>query len=133
MLRERLYLTYPAVLDLINEIDRTGMLPPLHEGAFTAFCHRPCSTFASIDDFNAYHAHKYQSWSWEQLRSFADVRSCHGTADAFHNIDLTDDLTEMVHRLWQHGLDVIAVDQTTPEHRVGGFCCVTWKFGVAGG
>ena len=40
MLRERLYLTYPA-LDLINEIDRTGILPPLHEGAFTAFCHRP--------------------------------------------------------------------------------------------
>jgi hypothetical protein len=41
MLRERLYLTYPAALDLIDEIDRTGMLPPLHEGAFTAFCHRP--------------------------------------------------------------------------------------------
>jgi SAM-dependent methyltransferase len=25
----------------VAEIDRTGMLPPLHEGAFTAFCHRP--------------------------------------------------------------------------------------------
>jgi ribosomal protein S12 methylthiotransferase accessory factor len=59
-----------------------------------------------------------------QSRSFADIQTCHGTADAFHNIDLTDDLTEMVRRLWQHGLDVIAVDQTTPEHRVGGFCCV---------
>jgi hypothetical protein len=32
MLRDRLYLTYPAVLDLIDEIDRTGMLPSLHEG-----------------------------------------------------------------------------------------------------
>ena len=41
MLRERLYLTYPAALDLIDEIDRTGMLPPLHDGGFTAFCHRP--------------------------------------------------------------------------------------------
>jgi SAM-dependent methyltransferase len=41
MLRERIYLRYPAVLDLIDEIDRTGMLPPLGEGAFTAFCHRP--------------------------------------------------------------------------------------------
>ncbi len=41
MLRDRLYLTYPAALDLIDEIDRTGMLPPLHEGGFTAFCHRP--------------------------------------------------------------------------------------------
>jgi SAM-dependent methyltransferase len=41
MLRERIYLEYPAALDLIDETDRTGMLPPLHEGAFTAFCHRP--------------------------------------------------------------------------------------------
>ena len=41
MLRERLYLAYPAALGLIDEIDRTGMLPPLHEGGFTAFCHRP--------------------------------------------------------------------------------------------
>jgi hypothetical protein len=32
---------YPAALDLIDEIDRTGMPPPLHEGAFTAFCHLP--------------------------------------------------------------------------------------------
>jgi ribosomal protein S12 methylthiotransferase accessory factor len=59
-----------------------------------------------------------------QSRSFADIQSRHGTADAFRNIDLTDDLTEMVRRLWLHGLDVIAVDQTTPEHRVGGFRCV---------
>lgn len=41
MLRERLYRTYPAVAGLIDEIDRTGMLPPLGEGAFTSFCHRP--------------------------------------------------------------------------------------------
>ena len=41
MLRERIYLRYPAVLDLIDEIDRTGMLPPLGEGAFTGFFHRP--------------------------------------------------------------------------------------------
>jgi SAM-dependent methyltransferase len=41
MLRERLYLKHPAGLGLIDEIDRTGMLPPLSEGAFTAFCHRP--------------------------------------------------------------------------------------------
>jgi SAM-dependent methyltransferase len=41
MLRERLYLKYPAVHDLIDEIDRTGLLPPLGEGAFTSFLHRP--------------------------------------------------------------------------------------------
>ena len=41
MLRERIYLKHPVVLDLIDRIDRTGMLPPLQEGGFTAFCHRP--------------------------------------------------------------------------------------------
>ena len=41
MLRERIYLTYPAMLDVIDEIDRTGMLPPLGHGAFTGFFHRP--------------------------------------------------------------------------------------------
>ena len=50
MLRERLYLKYPAALDLIDEIDRTGMLPPLHEGAFTAFCHRPGELREEIEE-----------------------------------------------------------------------------------
>lgn len=59
-----------------------------------------------------------------QSRSFSDIQARHGTADAFQNTDLTDDVTEMVRRLWGHGLDVIVVDQTTPEHRAGGFCCV---------
>ena len=40
-LRERIYLKYPAVPGLMDEIDRTGILPPLGDGAFTAFCHRP--------------------------------------------------------------------------------------------
>ena len=41
MLRERLYLKHRAALDVIDEIDRTGILPPLGEGAFNGFCHRP--------------------------------------------------------------------------------------------
>jgi SAM-dependent methyltransferase len=41
MLRERIYLMHPAASELVNDVDRTGLLPPLHEGAFTAFCHRP--------------------------------------------------------------------------------------------
>ena len=41
MLRERLYLRHPAALDVIDEIDRTGIVPPLGEGAFPGFCHRP--------------------------------------------------------------------------------------------
>ncbi len=59
-----------------------------------------------------------------QSRSFADLGSRHGTADAFRNSDLTDDLMEMVLRLRRHRLDVVVVDQTTPEHHAGGFCCV---------
>ncbi len=56
--------------------------------------------------------------------SFADIQSRHRTAAAFRNADLTADLTEVVRRLGRHGLDVVVVDQTTPEHCEGGFCCV---------
>jgi ribosomal protein S12 methylthiotransferase accessory factor len=38
--------------------------------------------------------------------------------------DLRDDLHATVGRFLDLGLDVIVVDQTTPEHRVGGFRCV---------
>jgi ribosomal protein S12 methylthiotransferase accessory factor len=56
-------------------------------------------------------------------RTFADLRSRHGT-DAFRNADLTDDLAEVQRRLCAPGLDVVVVDQTTPEHRAGGYHCV---------
>lgn len=38
--------------------------------------------------------------------------------------DLRDDLRELTGRYLNRGLDVIAVDQTTPEHRAGGLHCV---------
>jgi ribosomal protein S12 methylthiotransferase accessory factor len=38
--------------------------------------------------------------------------------------DLTADLAELVGRYRDEGLDVVAVDQTTPEHRAGGLACV---------
>jgi ribosomal protein S12 methylthiotransferase accessory factor len=38
--------------------------------------------------------------------------------------DLRDDLTATIERLGNLGLDVIVVDQTSPEHRAGGFACV---------
>jgi SAM-dependent methyltransferase len=41
MLRERSYRAYPATFDIFAETDRTGRLRPIHEGAFSAFCHRP--------------------------------------------------------------------------------------------
>ncbi len=40
-----------------------------------------------------------------------------------HYGDLSDDLAELVGRYLATGLDVIAVDTTSPEHRVGGFAC----------
>ncbi len=59
----------------------------------------------------------------QRSRTFADLRSRYRT-DAFQHVDLTEDLTEVLDRLRAHRLDVIVVDQTTPEHRVGGFCWV---------
>ncbi|WAZ24784.1 TOMM precursor leader peptide-binding protein [Streptomyces cinnabarinus] len=38
--------------------------------------------------------------------------------------DLRADLEEMLRRCLDRGLDVVVVDQTTPEHRAGGFACV---------
>ncbi|PSK71107.1 hypothetical protein C6W96_18640 [Streptomyces sp. CS149] len=38
--------------------------------------------------------------------------------------DLTADLDEMLSRYLHRGMDVVVVDQTTPEHRAGGFACV---------
>lgn len=57
-------------------------------------------------------------------RSFADIRARYDIVGAFRHADLTDDLAEVMRRLARHGLDVIVVNQTTPEHVAGGFCCV---------
>ncbi|WP_017575212.1 TOMM precursor leader peptide-binding protein [Nocardiopsis kunsanensis] len=38
--------------------------------------------------------------------------------------DLAEDLAELVRRYEESGLEVIAVDQTAPEHAAGGFTCV---------
>src|SRR5690606_28218089 len=38
--------------------------------------------------------------------------------------DLRDNLLGAVSRFTEQGMDVVVVDQTTPEHRAGGFACV---------
>ncbi|HEV8555388.1 MAG TPA: TOMM precursor leader peptide-binding protein [Actinophytocola sp.] len=38
--------------------------------------------------------------------------------------DLREDLEDLLHRYLDSGLDVIVVDQTTPEHRAADFACV---------
>lgn len=57
-------------------------------------------------------------------RSFADIGLRNGVTGRFSHADLTENLAEMLRRLRRHGLDVIVVNQTTPEHTAGGFCCV---------
>ncbi|MCX2951565.1 TOMM precursor leader peptide-binding protein [Lentzea sp. NEAU-D7] len=47
-----------------------------------------------------------------------------GPVEGFQHDDLSDDLRFLIGRLAQTGLDVIAVDLTTPEHRAGGLRCV---------
>ncbi len=51
-------------------------------------------------------------------KSFVDIPHDNG------RMDLTEDLLVAVKRLRDRGLDVIVVDQTTPEHTAGGFHCV---------
>lgn len=88
------------------------------------------SLVVTMDDHSALYANHEASSRLDFLtaggpaRSFADLLVRHSVAEACQNADVTDDLSEVVHRLRRHGLDVIVVDQTTAEHRAGGFFCV---------
>jgi len=108
--------------------DVVGRYPDIAERS-RAMARDP-SLVVTMDDHSVLYANHEASSRLEflttsgQSRTFADIQSRNGTVDAFRNIDLTGDLTEMMRRLRCHGLDVVVVDQTTPEHRAGGFCCV---------
>jgi len=41
VLRQRLYDVYPEFIDVVAKVERVGWAPPLHQGSFTAYCHRP--------------------------------------------------------------------------------------------
>jgi SAM-dependent methyltransferase len=41
VLRLRLYTSLPTFLELVPQVERTGWLPPLFAGSFTAYTHRP--------------------------------------------------------------------------------------------
>ena len=88
------------------------------------------SLVATMEDHSVLYASEEASGRLDFLtataasRSLADMRSGPESAAAFQNADLTDDLTDVVGRLRSHRLDVIVVDQTTPEHRVAGLSCV---------
>jgi hypothetical protein len=48
VLRLRLYEEIPAMLQLIGGVERTGVLPPLRPGSFTAYTHRPAQLRAEF-------------------------------------------------------------------------------------
>jgi SAM-dependent methyltransferase len=47
---KRTYLAHPVVLDLIDEVERTGDLQPLHASAFTGYTHRPDDLRAELTE-----------------------------------------------------------------------------------
>ncbi|RKN32217.1 TOMM precursor leader peptide-binding protein [Micromonospora musae] len=51
--------------------------------------------------------------------SFAEMAQ----PDGFRNADLADDLRELLRRYLDEGMDVVAVDQTTPEQHAQGLAC----------
>jgi len=112
----------PILTDLI------GRHPGIADGSRAMVA--DSSLVTTMDDHSVLYANHQASSRLEFLTAsaqscnFADIRARHGTGGAFQNADLTEDLTEMVRRLRCHDLDVIVVDQTTPEHRADGFCCV---------
>jgi SAM-dependent methyltransferase len=48
VLRLRLYESRPALRELVSEVERTGWLPPLESGSFSAYCHRPRQLTAEL-------------------------------------------------------------------------------------
>jgi SAM-dependent methyltransferase len=48
VLRLRLYESRPALRELVGEVERTGWMPPLEPGSFSAYCHRPRQLTAEL-------------------------------------------------------------------------------------
>jgi SAM-dependent methyltransferase len=49
MLVERLHLEHPPIVELIDEVERSGLLPPVHEGSFTGYAHTPEQLRAEVE------------------------------------------------------------------------------------
>jgi SAM-dependent methyltransferase len=48
LVAERLYEAYPAMTSVVDEVERSGTLMPLYEGAFCGFTHRPAELEAEV-------------------------------------------------------------------------------------
>lgn len=45
---KRISVQYPAALELLDEVERSGIIPPLFPGSFAGFCHRPGGLRAEV-------------------------------------------------------------------------------------
>ncbi|MEV8632414.1 TOMM precursor leader peptide-binding protein [Streptosporangium sp. NPDC051023] len=100
--------TYPAERERAAAmVDDPGLVRTMHDHSLV-YCHP-----AAFDRL-------------EFLLGGAEHSIAESYRDSFRpdDDDLTRDLTATVERLAMHGLDVIVVDQTSAEHRAGGFACV---------
>jgi ribosomal protein S12 methylthiotransferase accessory factor len=79
---------------------------------------------AKMDDHSILHAAPEAFGRLGFLLEAPRVRGFAAADAAFHGSDLRDDLLAVMRRYRDCGLDVIVVDQTTSEHRAGGFSCV---------
>jgi ribosomal protein S12 methylthiotransferase accessory factor len=80
----------------------------------------------TMDDHSVVNAHPAVAPRFDFLtRSTAvrDLRDVHRPA-GMRGADLRTDLDALIGRYIDSDLDVVVVDQTTPEHRAGGFSCV---------
>jgi len=50
ILSQRVQDSSPIVLELVDDVERTGFIPPFHDGAFTAYTHRPTELADEIRD-----------------------------------------------------------------------------------
>ncbi|MGI5282703.1 TOMM precursor leader peptide-binding protein [Nonomuraea polychroma] len=106
----------PALTDLLRRY-------PARRDAAKAMAENP-SLVTEMADHSLLYANP---GVFERLRFLADTPGTRGLTDAqaaFLNADLRDDLEELLRRYLRSGLDVLVVDQTSPEHRAGGFACV---------
>lgn len=70
-------------------------------------------TFATIDDFNAYHAHKYQSWSWPELQHCADDTATTLYSLFHHPQLLSASRLEQTKPFWKRLHNGTVIDNTT--------------------
>lgn len=50
IIANRIYLKYPEALDMIDAVERTGAFPPLRDGSFTSYSHRPGDLRAELTE-----------------------------------------------------------------------------------